>query len=178
MEFAKESDRAAVILGAAKLDIQLYQLLRMALRPATGNNDELFDGDAPLSTFSSRIHLCHRLGLIDDEFSRALHLVRRIRNSFAHEISSTTLESGGNRDRVHELALPFTRHHDWFTEMRNHIASNHKGASADFRTAIAFLGTQLFYAIETGKPIYGKDPMPLVATAMIQESFRPSTTKT
>ena len=92
-EFKSESDRAAVILGAAKLDILLYQLLTKFLIASPAGTDELFDGDAPLGTFSSKINLAHRLGLIDKDFSRALHLIRKIRNSFAHEISGTTLES-------------------------------------------------------------------------------------
>lgn len=56
-EFKKESDRAAVILGAAKLDLLLYQIITKVLRPNASSNDDLFDGDAPLSTFHAKIHL-------------------------------------------------------------------------------------------------------------------------
>ena len=76
-EFGGETDRAAVILGAAKLDILLYHLIQKTLLPNTSSNDELLDGDAPISTFSSRINLAFRLGLIDPELTRALHLVKK-----------------------------------------------------------------------------------------------------
>src|SRR5688572_21694479 len=82
-EFKSESDRAAVILGAAKLDLLLYQLIQGVLVPSTSKVDELLDGDSPLGTFSSRITIAHRLKLIDDNFCRALNLIRKIRNSFA-----------------------------------------------------------------------------------------------
>jgi len=47
-EFMAESDRAAVILGAAKLDLLLYQLLSKFLVASPSSKDELLDGDSPL----------------------------------------------------------------------------------------------------------------------------------
>src|SRR5438128_2585584 len=84
-DFKSESDRAAVILGAAKLDMMLFQILQARLVSCATGKDELLEGDNPLSTFSARINVAFRLGLITSELARALHLVRRIRNSFAHE---------------------------------------------------------------------------------------------
>lgn len=46
-EFVGETDRAAVILGAAKLDILLYQILQRFLLADVGTSDELLDGDVP-----------------------------------------------------------------------------------------------------------------------------------
>jgi DNA-binding MltR family transcriptional regulator len=162
-EFARESDRASVILGAAKLDIQLYDVLRNALKPATGNVDELLDGDSPLGTFSSRIHLAYRLGLIDDELARALHLVRRIRNSVAHEITSADLASGAHRDRIRGLVTPLRRYES-FDEFKgaNSAFKEHKGASADFRTAIAVIATRLERAIADSQTVYLASPVTLV----------------
>ncbi len=105
-QFQEETDRAAVILGAAKLDSLLYDLLVRVLRPSTSGADDLLDGEAPLSTFSAKIRICYRLNVVDDEFARALHLVRRIRNDFAHETSAKSLNEGGHRDRVKALVAP------------------------------------------------------------------------
>jgi hypothetical protein len=102
--FAAESDRAAVILAAAKLDELLAELLRSVLQPSPLAQDELFDTERPLSTFSAKIHLAHRLGLFDPAFARALHLVRRIRNSFAHETAKAQFDQSPHRDRIRELA--------------------------------------------------------------------------
>ena len=99
-ELNKETDRAAVILSVAKIDQMLGEIIKCYLLPCPGSHDDLVDGDAPLGTLSARINMAHRLGLIDAEFARALHITRRIRNEFAHELSSSSLGLGSNRDRV------------------------------------------------------------------------------
>jgi len=43
-EFKDESDRAAVILGAAKLDTLLYQILDRHFLPSLSASDELLEG--------------------------------------------------------------------------------------------------------------------------------------
>lgn len=106
-EFKNESNRAAVILGTSQLDLPLYQLMETFLLPNASSKNELLGGDSPFSTFSSRINIRFRLGLIDAEFCRALHLVRKIRNSFAHEVPGVSLESGSHRGRIKELVAPF-----------------------------------------------------------------------
>lgn len=141
-EFKNESDRAAVILGAAKIDYIAYETLRRALVSTPSANDELLDGDSPLSTFSSRINVLYRLGLIAPDFARALHLVRRIRNAFAHELSGCDLNSGAHRDRVRELYAPFARF-ETTQEIHKSFFGTHKGASAEFRIALAIIVLRL-----------------------------------
>ncbi len=116
-DFKRESDRAAVIVGAAKCDLLLLQLLQKVLLPATGNRDELLEGEAPLGTFSARIQMAHRLGLIDDQYARALNILRRLRNGFAHEPTSSQLSARSHRDRVKELSAPFTPSKNYATEL-------------------------------------------------------------
>lgn len=138
-ELSAESDRAAVIVGAAKLDLLLYQILQRCLKPSTANTDELLDGDSPLSPFSAKIHLVFRLGLIDAHLARALTLTRRIRNVFAHEHASTSLASGAHRDRVKELIAPLLRF-EIFEEARENFPGNQMpGPSHDFRVALAMM---------------------------------------
>ncbi len=94
-EFADEllterQPRALVILASAKIDIQLRCLIAAFLLPpkkSNDNRDELLDGDSPLASFSSRIKMCRRSGLIDDQFASALEKLREIRNKAAHWIS-------------------------------------------------------------------------------------------
>ncbi|MES2728987.1 MAG: DUF4145 domain-containing protein [Pseudomonadota bacterium] len=83
-----ESARAKVVLSACYLDELLKQLVELVLKPSDSKEDSLFDGpNAPLSTFSAKIDLASRMGLIPPETQKSLHLVRRIRNEFAHKIS-------------------------------------------------------------------------------------------
>jgi hypothetical protein len=103
-EFAKESDRASVILSVALLDHALESILKARLVPIGSAEDSLFEGAyAPISTFSARIDLAYRLGLVSTKLSRDLHLIRKIRNEFAHNITGCTFQSSSVRSRVIEL---------------------------------------------------------------------------
>lgn len=103
-EFDKESDRAAVILVASLIDECLAGLLKSYLVPIAQSQDSLFDSaTAPLSTFSAKIDFSHRLGLVSAKLCRDIHLIRRIRNSFAHDIYGCTFQNGPVRARVDEL---------------------------------------------------------------------------
>lgn len=109
-EFAEEllvetQQRALVILACAKIDAQLFALLDAFLLPKAtkkSDGDELLDGDNPLSTFSSRIKICRRLGLIDDRLADELDKFRAIRNQAAHWISFT-VEEPPLRDQFRNL---------------------------------------------------------------------------
>ncbi len=104
---ARESERASVILAVARIDSDLEKLLKHVLYPKSSSSDNLFDSERPLSAFSAKIALAGRLGVIDDELESALHILRRIRNEFAHEIEASTLSSDRNRDRLAELVKRF-----------------------------------------------------------------------
>ncbi|WP_226661688.1 hypothetical protein [Microbulbifer aggregans] len=184
-EFSNESDRAAVILGAAKLDELLYQLVKARLIPDSGGRDELLDGDGPLGTYSSRISMAFRLGLITAEFCRALHLIRRIRNSFAHEIAGCTLETGAHADRVRELARPFL-HLDFCVQFRKLLfTSEHReGPSTNFRVVLAIISANLERLILDIAPLESSGAQPLISAGMLeykldtaQENAEPENTK-
>jgi hypothetical protein len=135
MEFKNETDRAAVVLGAAKLDYLLYQILGKYLLPNPSTRDDLFEGDGPLSSFSAKIQMAYRLALIDAAFARALNLVRKIRNAFAHELSGCSLDSGAHSDRVKELFLPL-KTHGAVRGLRTTFFGDKSGCRADFYTAL------------------------------------------
>jgi DNA-binding MltR family transcriptional regulator len=136
-EFEGESDRAVVILGSAKLDLLLYQLLVKYLLSNPSSQDSLFDGDAPLSSFSAKINLTLRLGLIDSNVARALHQIRKIRNAFAHEVTGCKLDSGIHRDRVKELVAPLKRF-EQFDDLRETLGLS-EGPPSDFRTMLTIM---------------------------------------
>jgi len=144
-EFKQESDRAAVILGAAKLDALLCQILDRHFLPALGSNDELLEGDSPLSTFSSRINIGYRLGLISAEFAKALHLVRKIRNSFAHDASGVTLASGPHSDRIRTLTLPLVNL-PFFIHFRERFFED-ESQPATFRACLALMIARLEFRL-------------------------------
>jgi hypothetical protein len=141
-EFKNETDRAAVIVGAAKLDLVMYQILQRFFLPSPRSDDELFEGESQLSTMNAKINILYRLGIIDADFAKALHLVRKIRNDFAHDISGCDLSSGSHRNRVRELFAPFEAYPK-VEEAQQLFFKNSTGPSADFRTILAILAAQL-----------------------------------
>jgi len=141
-EFSKESDRAAVILVGARLDYLLGELLSRFLLPNTGSGDELLDTDRALGTFSARIHAAYRLGLIDADFARALHIFRRLRNMFAHETAGTSLDHGPSRDRIRELVAPVAQF-SGFLKLREGYFKEKPQTAADFFTVSGLLVARL-----------------------------------
>jgi len=160
-EFLNETDRAAVILGAAKLDILLYQILERFLLAEASSTDVLLDGDSPLATFSAKIKLVYRLGLIDKDIARALNLVRRIRNSFAHELSGISLNTGSHRDRVKELVAPF-KVLPGFQQFLNEYFKDKPGPAGEFRAVVATLSLRLEGLFDAISPIDDKNAFTLI----------------
>jgi DNA-binding MltR family transcriptional regulator len=98
------SDRSCIITAASIIDHLLLEFLRARLVPNSSSQDSLFDGaNAPIGTFSSRIDLSYRVGLISSQFARDLHLIRRMRNDVAHSIVARTFADPGVADQVLHL---------------------------------------------------------------------------
>lgn len=103
-QFRGESDRGAVLVAAAMIENSLNDLLRIYLAPQPSVTDSLFDGpNAPLGSFAAKIDVAHRIGILSDKFARDLHLIRRIRNDFAHSATSCEFSAQSVGDRVAAL---------------------------------------------------------------------------
>jgi hypothetical protein len=86
---AERSVRPLIIIGASKIETLLFEMLNTFLLPKRvrpREQDELLEGDTPLATFSARIKVCHRLGLVDETLCATLELLRKIRNLCAHSV--------------------------------------------------------------------------------------------
>lgn len=162
-EIDGETDRAAVVLGAARLDLLLYQLLTWFFLPSPTSNDELLDGDAPLGTFHSRIQMAYRLGLIEADLARALHLIRKIRNGFAHELSAAKLDKGAHADRVRELVAPLKTAKRFFRFAEQTFPES-TGLRREFLAALGIVGYRLNGAAHYAIPIGKRRPMPGVGS--------------
>lgn len=130
-QFQKESDRAAVILSSSLIDEALTRLLSTFLVPCSHARDGLFeDINSPMNNFSSKIDMSYRLGLISSKFTRDLHLIRKIRNSFAHDVFGCDFENGSVKGRVLELkkSLVFANES---LKMKN-LTEQYKGTRGEF----------------------------------------------
>lgn len=100
----KESERGSSIIIVTLMDEALQKLLRSRLAPSPEKKDELFDGPySPLSTFSAKIDFAYRVGTIGLGLKSSLHLIRRVRNDFAHSSNDITFESLSVHDRIQEI---------------------------------------------------------------------------
>ena len=99
-----ESERGTVIVSAALMDEALEDLIKAKLVPSPEKEDELFVGAyATLGNFSAKIDFAYRLGLIGLSTRNSLHLIRKLRNDFAHSSLKESFESNRVKSRVREL---------------------------------------------------------------------------
>ncbi|AYQ26819.1 MULTISPECIES: hypothetical protein [unclassified Polaromonas] len=89
---SSESDRGAVLMAAAFLDDKLKYLLSAKLVDDKKLARRAFDFNGPLGTFSSRIDFAYLIGVLPKNVHSDLHTIRGIRNKFAHNAASLTLE--------------------------------------------------------------------------------------
>lgn len=105
-EFANASDRAAAIVGGAFVDELITELIKCHLVTDEASDKKLFSGSGPLATFSAKIDIAYRLGLISKTEHVAINTIRSIRNTFAHEMGTATFSNQSIRDKCANIAMP------------------------------------------------------------------------
>ena len=110
-QMSDESDRGAVIVSVSLIDELLGNLLKAKLAPSLEKSDELFDAAfSPFGSFSAKIDLAYRIGLLRPSVRKSLHLLRKIRNNFAHASGIKGFDDPSTQDRIREL-----------TKLNNHL---------------------------------------------------------
>jgi len=103
-QLSRESDRACVIISVAMLDDAVTDLLQATLVAVPQSKETLLgEGYAPLGSFGPRCDLAYRLGLVDAQFLKALHQVRRLRNEVAHRTERFGFGMRAIRERMREF---------------------------------------------------------------------------
>lgn len=99
---------STAILGASFLEFQLETMLRPKF-PYGGDKNwwALTSDRGPINTFQQKIMLAYSLNLITEHLSEVLHVIRRVRNIFAH---SKRVVGFDNAEVIAELAaLPLPK---------------------------------------------------------------------
>jgi hypothetical protein len=73
------------------------------MTPAAVKGDGLFLPDRPLGSLGAKVALARRLGLIDGAVERALNVLRKLRNAFAHSAESASLADPAHSSRLAEV---------------------------------------------------------------------------
>jgi len=149
-EFKGESDRAAVILSGAMLDKTLETLLKNRLIAVSGSNEKLFkEGYGPMSSFGAKIDLAYQMGLISAKLCHDLHLIRGIRNAFAHDIEGCNFQNQKVRKHVTELKQACAGL--WSVTWRDENIPS--GMRSDFESVVACMLYHLFRCTQEVKRI-------------------------
>lgn len=156
-----ESERATVILAAARLDSDLEALLRHVLVPHPGGNDPIFEGDRMLGTFSAKIAMAHRLGVIDGDFEHALQILRKIRNDFAHQLETESLSSHRQKSRL-AIIVRWAKESEVYQAGSKAFASECKSADQlQFVISVTCMAVVLHAGLHTLKRVYLGPPLSL-----------------
>lgn len=84
-DLSTQNPRSAAIVAAAYLeDVVRLTLLTKMVSLSNSEDDSIFTGSAPLSSFSAKIQMLYALGIIGKKVRHDLDAVREIRNVFAH----------------------------------------------------------------------------------------------
>jgi len=153
-EFMGETDRAAIVLGAAQMDALLEAILKARLIEP---KKDLFAFQGPFGTFSGKIETASVVGAIDRSFANKLHLVRNIRNACAHDVRRVQLDTGGVAQQIDDLSKAFSDTPYW-EESRKQAGQifEKTGNSLTLRFAIALLVANLALALNNVPKIDGR----------------------
>lgn len=100
----QESDRGSVLMAAAFIEDKLGCLLESYFIENEKVCKQLLNGNGALATFSSKIDLTFLLGLIPKNIFDDLHILRKIRNDFAHTASKISFKTPSINDRTKALS--------------------------------------------------------------------------
>lgn len=100
-----ESDRGCVLVTAAMIETELESHIRLRLLPPANKEDELISQsfNAPISSFSQKIDLAFRIGLIPPHERSVYHQLRNLRNACAHNIAAQTFSENHFQSRTKNI---------------------------------------------------------------------------
>jgi hypothetical protein len=108
-ELTDSPDRSAAIVASALVDDHLTTVLIGSLHNDPEIMGQMFRGSGPLASFSAKIKLAFLVGLLSQRACNDLHTIRRIRNTFAHELGELSFKSQSVAALAMNLTLP-----DWY----------------------------------------------------------------
>jgi hypothetical protein len=108
-EIEESHDRAAAVVAAAFVEDRLATALKARLHQDETITDNMFRSSGPLGTFKAKIDLAYLVGLCSKQAHSDLEIIRRIRNEFAHELTTKTFENQRVKDLTTNFELIKTR---------------------------------------------------------------------
>lgn len=107
-ELEKQTDRGMGIIGAAYVEERLTDAIRSRFVPENDQADELLSYRGPLGTLGAKTDAAYAFGLIGEVTRRDLHLIRKIRNDFAHLVEPMSFDTDSIANRCREIKISAT----------------------------------------------------------------------
>jgi DNA-binding MltR family transcriptional regulator len=106
--FSNESDRGAAVLAGSYVENHLGLYLRSKMADLSVA-ERIFSSDGSLSTFSQRIDFAQAFGFLSKAQCADLHLIKKIRNHFAHHPKDASFNDKPVSDWVENLIASRTK---------------------------------------------------------------------
>jgi hypothetical protein len=104
-EIENSSDRAAAVLGAAFIDDRLTEAIKARFHQDKKVLERLFGHAGALSTFSAKIDVAFSIGMLSKEAIEDLHVIRKVRNEFAHNLRMKSFAAAPVRDLIKNIHM-------------------------------------------------------------------------
>ena len=111
-----------MLISASMLDDLLMKTLQAFLIKGQSADKLLTGFNAPLGTFSARIEATHAMGLIGDEENHDATVIRKIRNEFAHTLT-TSFDDQNIKDQCASLYFSAKDYGDVVVSTRGQFSS-------------------------------------------------------
>ena len=148
-----DTDRSVVLVGVTRLENELEKYLTSFLIESPTGIEDLF-GTGPLSTFSSKISVARRLGLINNELQTAIDAMRKIRNVVNKPEEKAVFESLDVSRIIKSMHTKY-RENKNFIEIQNTVNQSDKFQSLtksnDVKADFILVLFYLLYTLQTGK---------------------------
>ena len=148
-----DTDRSVILVGVTKLENELEKYLTSFLIESPTGIEDLF-GTGPLSTFSSKISVARRLGLINNELQTAIDAMRKIRNVVNKPEEKAVFESLDVSRIIKSMHTKY-RENKNFIEIQNTVNQSDKFQSLtksnDVKADFILVLFYLLYTLQTGK---------------------------
>lgn len=133
-EIENQTDRGAAIVAVAWIEEALVAAIQAFVDKNKAAWDRLFRKGGPMSSLSAKIDLARLLAMTSDAIHSDLHMLREIRNEFAHSVldrdnSALSFQTQHIRDKC--LALKCVKHED-LTDPRHAFIRACAVLNADF----------------------------------------------
>jgi hypothetical protein len=98
-------DRSAAILAASFFEDRLTRRIKARLIPDAKAQKKFLEYPGPISTFAAKIDLAYLMDIVDPGIKQRLHVIREVRNIFAHELGEITF----NESQIEKLCKKLFR---------------------------------------------------------------------